>query len=98
MVYSEPGPRSVKTIHTVFELLESAGLDIELSLQVGVCPSIPPIGFARGKRGNGTTGLGVVEGDIGSDRERGYEGVALLVIGAGGGQLGVMRHQRRGGK
>ena len=88
----------MKTIRTVFKLLESAGLDVELSLQVGVRLSIPPIGFTRGKRGDGTTGLGVVEGDIGSDRERGYEEVALLVVGAGGGQLGVTRHQRRGGK
>ena len=42
--------------------------------------------------------LGVVEGEIGSDRQREYQAAALLVVGGGGRQPGVMRHQGRGGK
>ena len=60
----------MKSIRTVLKLLESAGLNIELPLQIGVHLSLLPANSVKETRVDDTRGLDVVEGDPGSDCDR----------------------------
>lgn len=85
---------TLRSVHTVFKCAES---NVELRLQVGVHLLLLPVDLVMGGPVGGTTWLGVIECELGSDRERGYEEVVLPAVGVGRGRLRVMRHQGRGG-
>ena len=84
---------TLRSIHTVFECTES---DVEQPLQVGVHLSLLPVDLVMGRPVGGTTWLGVIEHELRSEREHGYEEAVLPAVGVGRGRLRVMHHQGRG--